>query len=44
MIERAGYLGKRTQHFMVYDSEGISPTLGACDGKDPTKIISRDGE
>lgn len=39
MIERMGYLGKRTQHYMVYSADGVSPTLGACDDKDPTKII-----
>lgn len=44
MIERKGYLGKRTQHYTVYGAEGVSPTLGACDHKDPTKIIARDDE
>ena len=39
MIERTGYLkGKRTQHFTVYSPDGLSPTLAACDRKDPTKI------
>lgn len=27
-----------TQHYAVYDRDGISPTLAACDSKDPTKI------
>jgi len=33
-----GYLGKHTQHYKVYSPNGVSPTLAACDGKDPTKI------
>lgn len=36
-----GYLGEKTQHFTVYDPEGIAPTLAACDSKDPTKIVLR---
>ena len=44
MIECVGHLRKLTQHYRVYSADGVSPTLGACDGKDPTKIISRDGE
>ena len=39
MIERAGYLKKRTQHYTVYGADGVAPTLGACDDKDPTKIV-----
>lgn len=38
MIEPTGFIGKRTQHNTVYSSNGIAPTLAACDYKDPTKI------
>lgn len=41
MIKAVGYLGKKTQHYTVYDPDGIAPTLAACDFKDPTKIIVR---
>lgn len=44
MIECVGHLRKLTQHYRVYSADGVSPTLGACDDKDPTKIIVRDGE
>lgn len=27
-----------TQHYAVYDPNGLAPTLAACDHKDPTKI------
>ena len=43
MIKVTGYIGKDTQHFKVYDPEGIAPTLAACDSKDPLKIIERGG-
>ena len=41
MIKAVGYLDKKTQHYTVYDPDGIAPTLAACDFKDPTKIIER---
>lgn len=31
-------LVKSTQHFSVVDSEGICPTISACDYKDPQKV------
>lgn len=37
-IEVTGKLGKTTQHYTVYGTGGISPTIAACDFKDPTKI------
>ena len=37
-IESVGFLGERTQHKTVYGVGGISPTLVACDWKDPVKI------
>lgn len=33
-----GYLGKHTQHYKVYSPDGVSPTLAACDQKDPVKV------
>lgn len=33
-----GYLGKYTQHYKVYSPEGVSPTLAACDWRDPVKV------
>ena len=40
MIEKVGNLGhKPSQHKTVYGKSGISPTLAACDYKDPTKIL-----
>lgn len=32
-----------TQHYTVYDPEGIAPTIQASDSKDPIKIeVGRD--
>ncbi len=40
MIEKVGNLGRNlSQHKTVYGRSGISPTLAACDYKDPTKIL-----
>lgn len=36
--------GKVTQHFTVYRTEGIAPTISSCDWKDPIKIeVVRNG-
>lgn len=37
-------LGKNTQHYKVYDPEGVAPTIAACDEKDPCKVITHKGE
>lgn len=43
-VQIEGYLGKRTQHKTVYGRGGVSPTIAACDWKDPPKIITGGNE
>lgn len=42
-IQVAGKLGKKTQHYTVYEGGGIAPTIASCDWKDPLKVVVSKG-